>query len=237
MVGESDGSGSRCFYRRAGPHAGAALQEQSQCPLPPALHSFAPAPSSGRPQPPFSATSESLSRPEVAPPWWRCGGGCSISSSSASPVDPESGAGSPALAPVAGAAAAAAPSAPPLAAAQLPPPPPRSPKAARCKRMVRLAAELLLLLGLLLLTLHITVLRSSEPDAASSNHSERQQVSAAEARQERGDGVEDFSGGSQGERGSALKIRSIKFLAIFFFFGRGGGGFLKRGIKSTHSTS
>ncbi|XP_066496573.1 isthmin-1 [Tiliqua scincoides] len=43
--------------------------------------------------------------------------------------------------------------------------------------MVRLAAELLLLLGLLLLTLHITVLRSSEPDAASGNHSlsQRQQ--------------------------------------------------------------
>lgn len=34
-------------------------------------------------------------------------------------------------------------------------------KSGRVKRMVRLAAELLLLLGLLLLTLHITVLRSS----------------------------------------------------------------------------
>lgn len=36
-----------------------------------------------------------------------------------------------------------------------------APKSGRVKRMVRLAAELLLLLGLLLLTLHITVLRSS----------------------------------------------------------------------------
>ncbi|XP_044310208.1 isthmin-1 isoform X2 [Varanus komodoensis] len=41
--------------------------------------------------------------------------------------------------------------------------------------MVRLAAELLLLLGLLLLTLHITVLRSSEPNAAAGNHSQRPQ--------------------------------------------------------------
>nr|XP_020669735.1 isthmin-1 [Pogona vitticeps] len=43
--------------------------------------------------------------------------------------------------------------------------------------MVRLAAELLLLLGLLLLTLHISVLRSSEPDggAAAGNQSQRQQ--------------------------------------------------------------
>uniref|UniRef100_A0AAV2MJZ6 Uncharacterized protein n=1 Tax=Knipowitschia caucasica TaxID=637954 RepID=A0AAV2MJZ6_KNICA len=36
-----------------------------------------------------------------------------------------------------------------------------APKSGRVKKMVRLAAELLLLLGLLLLTLHITVLRSS----------------------------------------------------------------------------
>ncbi|XP_063172381.1 isthmin-1 [Candoia aspera] len=41
--------------------------------------------------------------------------------------------------------------------------------------MVRLAAELLLLLGLLLLTLHITVLRSSDPEAPRGNHSQRQQ--------------------------------------------------------------
>ena len=38
---------------------------------------------------------------------------------------------------------------------------PQGPKAGRVKRMIRLAAELLLLLGLLILTLHITVLRSS----------------------------------------------------------------------------
>lgn len=54
-----------------------------------------------------------------------------------------------------------------------PPPAPRGPKAARLKRMVRLAAELLLLLGLLLLTLHITVLRGSgaadRQDAAAGN--------------------------------------------------------------------
>lgn len=63
-----------------------------------------------------------------------------------------------------------------------PPPRPRGPKAARLKRMVRLAAELLLLLGLLLLTLHITVLRGGggEPHAptGAGNHSQRQ-VSAA----------------------------------------------------------
>ncbi|RMC07889.1 hypothetical protein DUI87_15360 [Hirundo rustica rustica] len=45
--------------------------------------------------------------------------------------------------------------------------------------MVRLAAELLLLLGLLLLTLHITVLRGGgggEPRAPTGNHSQRQQT-------------------------------------------------------------
>ncbi|KAJ8365929.1 hypothetical protein SKAU_G00147600 [Synaphobranchus kaupii] len=42
-----------------------------------------------------------------------------------------------------------------------PPTPPQGPKTGRVRRMVRLLAELLLLLGLLLLTLHITVLRSS----------------------------------------------------------------------------
>ncbi|KAG9339048.1 hypothetical protein JZ751_024243, partial [Albula glossodonta] len=42
-----------------------------------------------------------------------------------------------------------------------PPTPPQGPKTGRVKRMARLVAELLLLLGLLLLTLHITVLRSS----------------------------------------------------------------------------
>ncbi|XP_041281094.1 isthmin-1 [Onychostruthus taczanowskii] len=64
-----------------------------------------------------------------------------------------------------------------------PPPPPRGPKAARLKRMVRLAAELLLLLGLLLLTLHITVLRGGgEPHApsAAGNHSQRQNTLTAE---------------------------------------------------------
>ena len=70
--------------------------------------------------------------PEVAPKWC-CG--------SSSPADPEIGACAP------GGAAAPAPTQPP--------------KSGRVKRMVRLAAELLLLLGLLLLTLHITVLRSN----------------------------------------------------------------------------
>ena len=42
-----------------------------------------------------------------------------------------------------------------------PPAVPQGPKTGRVRRMVRLVAELLLLLGLLLLTLHITVLRSS----------------------------------------------------------------------------
>lgn len=73
--------------------------------------------------------------PEVAPQW--CGG-------SSSAADPEIGVS----------AAAGGGSGSPAAAAQ-------GPKSARVKRMVRLAAELLLLLGLLLLTLHITVLRSS----------------------------------------------------------------------------
>ncbi|XP_014750495.1 PREDICTED: isthmin-1 [Sturnus vulgaris] len=47
--------------------------------------------------------------------------------------------------------------------------------------MVRLAAELLLLLGLLLLTLHITVLRGGgEPHAPTGNHSQRQNTLSAE---------------------------------------------------------
>lgn len=66
-----------------------------------------------------------------------------------------------------------APTPPPPAPPPPPPPVARGPKAARLKRMVRLAAELLLLLGLLLLTLHITVLRGSgaadRQDAAASN--------------------------------------------------------------------
>lgn len=72
--------------------------------------------------------------PEVAPQWC-CG--------SSSAADPEIGVS----------AAAGGGGGTPAA--------PQGPKSGRVKRMVRLAAELLLLLGLLLLTLHITVLRSS----------------------------------------------------------------------------
>ncbi|KAF3842277.1 hypothetical protein F7725_024228 [Dissostichus mawsoni] len=72
--------------------------------------------------------------PEVAPKWC-CG--------SSSPADPEIGVSAP------GGGGVGAPATP------------QAPKSGRVKRMVRLAAELLLLLGLLLLTLHITVLRSS----------------------------------------------------------------------------
>lgn len=71
-------------------------------------------------------------------PQWCCG--------SSSAADPEIGVS----------AAAGGGSGSPAAAAAA-----QGPKSARVKRMVRLAAELLLLLGLLLLTLHITVLRSS----------------------------------------------------------------------------
>lgn len=72
--------------------------------------------------------------PEVAPKWC-CG--------SSSPADPEIGVSAP------GGGGVGAPATT------------QAPKSGRVKRMVRLAAELLLLLGLLLLTLHITVLRSS----------------------------------------------------------------------------
>lgn len=68
-------------------------------------------------------------------PKWCCG--------STSPADPEIGVSAPGGSGV---------NAPTTAQAS---------KSGRVKRMVRLAAELLLLLGLLLLTLHITVLRSS----------------------------------------------------------------------------
>lgn len=68
-------------------------------------------------------------------PKWCCG--------SSSPADPEIGVSAP------GGGGLGAPATP------------QAPKSGRVKRMVRLAAELLLLLGLLLLTLHITVLRSS----------------------------------------------------------------------------
>lgn len=64
---------------------------------------------------------------------------------------------------------------------------PQGPKTGRVKRMIRLAAELLLLLGLLLLTLHITVLRSSplQPGNATSDqeqHALTTQVSRASLR-------------------------------------------------------
>lgn len=68
-------------------------------------------------------------------PKWCCG--------SSSPADPEIGVSAP------GGGGVGAPATT------------QAPKSGRVKRMVRLAAELLLLLGLLLLTLHITVLRSS----------------------------------------------------------------------------
>lgn len=68
-------------------------------------------------------------------PKWCCG--------SSSPADPEIGVSAP------GGGGIGAPGAP------------QAPKGGRVKRMVRLAAELLLLLGLVLLTLHITVLRGS----------------------------------------------------------------------------
>lgn len=68
-------------------------------------------------------------------PKWCCG--------SSSPADPEIGVSAPGGSGVSGSVAT------------------QAAKSGRVKRMVRLAAELLLLLGLLLLTLHITVLRSS----------------------------------------------------------------------------
>lgn len=68
-------------------------------------------------------------------PKWCCG--------SSSPADPEIGVSAPGGSGASGAVAT------------------QAAKSGRVKRMVRLAAELLLLLGLLLLTLHITVLRSS----------------------------------------------------------------------------
>ncbi|XP_059684590.1 isthmin-1 [Gavia stellata] len=144
------------------------------------------------------AAAAAASRPDVAPLW--CGGPrccccCCCRrcpAPAARPADAESGAvpaarpAAAAAGPGAGAAPAAAAAAPAAAAAAAPPPPPppprppppRGPKAARLKRMVRLAAELLLLLGLLLLTLHITVLRGGggEPHAptGAGNHSQRQ---------------------------------------------------------------
>ncbi|XP_072713536.1 isthmin-1 isoform X2 [Ciconia boyciana] len=158
-----------------------------------------PAAATCRPPPqPGSAgifAAAAASRPDVAPPW--CGGPrcccCCCRrcpAPAARPADAESGAvpaarpAAAAAGPGAGDAPAAAPAAAAAAAAPPPPPPPprpppRGPKAARLKRMVRLAAELLLLLGLLLLTLHITVLRGGgggEPPAppGAGNHSQRQ---------------------------------------------------------------
>ncbi|CAM2110912.1 unnamed protein product [Caretta caretta] len=89
---------------------------------------------------------------------------------SATPARPDSGATAPAGAAPAPPAPAPAPTPPP---SRLLPPLLRGPKAARFKRMVRLAAELLLLLGLLLLTLHITVLRA-QPDPAPANSTQGQ---------------------------------------------------------------
>ena len=76
-------------------------------------------------------------------PKWCCG--------STSPADPELGVSAP------GGSGANAPT-----TAQ-------ASKSGRVKRMVRLVAELLLLLGLLLLTLHITVLRSGPLPQGSGN--------------------------------------------------------------------
>lgn len=91
--------------------------------------------------------------PEVAP---KCCCG------SSSPADPEIGVSAPAGGGV-GAPAT-----------------PEPPKSGRVKRMVRLAAELLLLLGLLLLTLHITVLRSSPLPQANATRSLDRDAAPAE---------------------------------------------------------
>lgn len=93
--------------------------------------------------------------PEVAPQW--CGG-------SSSAADPELGVS----------AAAGGGSVSPAAVAA------QGLKSARVKRMVRLAAELLLLLGLLLLTLHITVLRSSPLQHGNDTVSSEQDARVAE---------------------------------------------------------
>nr|XP_038033332.1 isthmin-1 isoform X4 [Anas platyrhynchos] len=144
-----------------------------------------------RPPPPASAgtvaaavASVAASRPDVAPPWGcgppRCCCCCCCRrcpDGGAAPAARPAAPGAPAVAPapgtvVATAAAAAAPPPPPPPPPR--PPPLRGPKAARLKRMVRLAAELLLLLGLLLLTLHITVLRGGGEPQGPGNHSQRQ---------------------------------------------------------------
>lgn len=93
--------------------------------------------------------------PEVAPKWC-CG--------STSPADPEIGVSAPG-------GSGANLGAPTAAEAS---------KSGRVKRMVRLAAELLLLLGLLLLTLHITVLRSSPLPQGNGNASLEQDAALRE---------------------------------------------------------
>lgn len=163
----------------------------------PGLAWVSDSPASPPPPPPdsawdCSATGLDVPGPAVAPLW--CGGGgggCSCSPDPARSAEPRVSPAGPGSGAPAGAEAGAAqpgsgaPTPPPPAPPPPPPPPPvaRGPKAARLKRMVRLAAELLLLLGLLLLTLHITVLRGSgaadRPDVAAGNVSGSQlQVSA-----------------------------------------------------------
>lgn len=163
-------------------------------------------PSSPPPPPPGVCSAAGLDAPgpAVAPPW--CGGGDggsgSCSPGPARPAAPSAGpAGSGSGAPAGAEAGAALPgSRAPTPPPPPPPPPPAAPgpKAARLRRMVRLAAELLLLLGLLLLTLHITVLRGSGAtdgrDATAANASRTQlQVSAPPERGARGSG--DLGGG------------------------------------------
>lgn len=91
---------------------------------------------------------------------------------------------------------------------------PQAPKSGRVKRMVRLAAELLLLLGLLLLTLHITVLRSSPLPQGNETLSLDQDTALTEVRKTDSVGLvlrwkislgdfdtkEDIQGGSLGHR-------------------------------------
>ncbi|XP_040407966.1 isthmin-1 isoform X2 [Cygnus olor] len=142
-----------------------------------------------RPPPPASAgtvaavASVAASRPDVAPPWGcgppRCCCCCCCCcrrcpDGGAAPAARPAAPGAPAVAPAPGTVATAAAAPPPPPPPPPRPPPLRGPKAARLKRMVRLAAELLLLLGLLLLTLHITVLRGGGEPHGPGNHSQRQ---------------------------------------------------------------
>lgn len=132
-----------------------------------------------------SATGLDVPSPAVAPLW--CGGGgggCSCSPGTPRSAEPRASPAGPGNGAPAGAEAGAAQRG---SGAPTPPPPApapsaaRGPKAVRLKRMVRLAAELLLLLGLLLLTLHITVLRgsgASDPPDAGNVSGSQMQVSA-----------------------------------------------------------